>query len=87
MQAICAAISCQVAPTSPHFTALSGPPRCDRRTRLAVRTGDRFSKPASGEGLDAGLGAAEDEGVDVVGALVGVDGLQVEDVADHVVLV
>lgn len=39
------------------------------------------------EGLDAGDGAAEDEGVDVVRALVGVDGLQVHDVPDDVVLV
>ena len=42
---------------------------------------------SGGEGLDAGLGAAQDQGVDVVGALVGVDRLEVHDVADDVVLV
>src|SRR5579862_9380781 len=36
------------------------------------------------EGGDAGLGAPEDQGVDVVGALVGVDGFEVHDMADDV---
>src|SRR5258706_15502661 len=36
---------------------------------------------------DARLRAAQDQGVDVVRALVGVDGLEVHDVADHVVFV
>merc|ERR1711991_334213 len=39
------------------------------------------------EGLLAGNGTAKDEGVDVVRALVGVDGLEVHDVADDVVFV
>src|SRR5579883_1774295 len=46
-----------------------------------------LSPPSSIEGGDAGLGAAEDEGVDVVRALIGVDRLQIHDVADDVVLV
>src|SRR5208283_4758375 len=41
----------------------------------------------AGEGGDAGLGAPQDQGVDVVGAFVSVDRLQVHHVADHVVLV
>ena len=40
----------------------------------------------SGEGLDAGDGAAEDEAVDVVGAFVGVDGFEVLGVAHDVEL-
>src|SRR5438445_8281906 len=39
------------------------------------------------KGLDAGLRAAEDQRVDVVRALVGVDHLQVDDVADDAELV
>src|SRR5437899_7422429 len=39
----------------------------------------------SGKRLDAGDGAAEDQGVDVVGALIGVDGLEVLGVAHHVI--
>src|SRR6266436_7458008 len=35
--------------------------------------------------LDAGDGAAEDQGVDVVGAFIGVDGFQVRGVAHHVI--
>src|SRR6266851_6368721 len=41
----------------------------------------------AGERSDAGLGAAEDQGVDVVGAFIGVDRLEVHHVTDHVVLV
>src|SRR6266480_6990083 len=40
-----------------------------------------------GKGLDAGLRAAEDQGVDVVRAFVGIDHLQVDDVADDAELV
>src|SRR5205823_2698849 len=40
-----------------------------------------------GKGLDAGLRAAEDEGVDVVRAFVGIDHLEVDDVADDAELV
>src|SRR5690606_27028297 len=39
------------------------------------------------EGLDAGLGAAQDEGVDVVGALIGIDRLQVHDMTDDMVFI
>ena len=39
------------------------------------------------ESLESCDGTAEDEGVDVVGAFVGIDRLQVHDVADDVVLV
>src|SRR5687768_814452 len=39
------------------------------------------------EGLDSGLRPAEDQGVDIVGALVGVDHLEVDEVADHPELV
>src|SRR5438552_3475157 len=39
------------------------------------------------KGLDAGLRAAEDQGVDVVRAFVGIDHLQVDDVADDAELV
>src|SRR6266849_6270063 len=41
----------------------------------------------SAERRDAGLRAAEDEGVDVMRALVSVDRLEVHDVANHVELV
>src|SRR5690606_12587981 len=41
---------------------------------------------AGPEGADPGDGLAEDQRVDLVGALVGVDGLQVVHVADHGVL-
>src|SRR5690348_10371990 len=47
-----------------------------RRGSSSVRRGDR-----SAEGAEAGDGLAEDEGVDVVGALVGEDGLKVVHVA------
>ena len=39
------------------------------------------------EGRNASDSPANDEGVDVVGSLVGVDSLQVHDVSDDVVLV
>src|SRR5712672_2730148 len=42
---------------------------------------------ASEKRLDPGLGAAENQGVDVVGALVGVDGLEVRQHAHDVELV
>ena len=45
------------------------------------------SPTLSREGLDPSLRAPQDQGVDVVGALVGVDRLEIQDVADHVVLV
>src|SRR5207302_4007130 len=41
----------------------------------------------TGEGLDAGLRAPEDERVDIVRAFVGIDHLQVDDVADDAELV
>src|SRR5438309_2611326 len=44
-------------------------------------SGDKLSAIA-GEGLDPGLRAAEDQRVDVVRAFVGVDDLEVDDVAD-----
>src|SRR6218665_3867319 len=39
------------------------------------------------EGLDAGLGAAQDQRVHIMRAFVGVDHLQVHDMADHAVFV
>jgi hypothetical protein len=50
---------------------------------------EEYHMPAwsAGEGGDPGLGAAEDQGVDVVGAFVGIDRFEVHHVADHVVLV
>src|SRR3546814_16376214 len=49
----------------------------------------RSDRPGSvaGEGLQPGLGATQDQGMTVVGALVGVDRLEVEDVTDHLVLI
>src|SRR5579862_6410973 len=47
----------------------------------------RRRRGALHERLDARLRAAEDEGMDVVRALVGVDRLEVQDVADHAELV
>src|SRR5690606_26210237 len=59
-------------PGMPHVQKKPGP-----------TTGPGFYKAAAGlvEGLDAGLGAAQDEGVHVVGAFVGVDDFQVDQVA------
>src|SRR6266850_1237653 len=49
-------------------------------------SGDKLSAIA-GEGLDAGLRAAEDQRVDVVRAFVGIDHLEVDDMADDAELV
>src|SRR5689334_176215 len=46
-----------------------------------------FSWRLTREGGNAGLGATQYQGVDVVGAFIGVDRFQVHHVADHVVLV
>src|SRR3546814_11219447 len=49
----------------------------------------RSDRPGSvaGAGLQPGLGATQDQGMHVVGALVGVDRLEVEVVTDHLVLI
>lgn len=47
----------------------------------------RYDSIQSAEGLGSDLGLPEDQGVHVVDPLVGVDRLQVLDVADHVMLV
>src|SRR5690349_13042118 len=52
-----------------------------------TRTVWKSTRVQSHEGLDAGLGAAQDQRMDVVGALVGVDGLEVAHHAHHVELV
>ena len=44
-------------------------------------------KDSVSEGREAGDSPANDEGVDVVGSLVGVDSLQVHDVSDDVILI
>ena len=44
-------------------------------------------KGSVSEGREPRDAPADDEGVDVVGSLVGVDGLQVHDVSDDVVLI
>ena len=44
-------------------------------------------KDSISEGWDARDSPANDEGVDVVGSLVGVDSLQVHDVSDDVILI
>ena len=46
-----------------------------------------FASGVLEECLESGDAPAEDEGVDVVGSLVGVDGLQVHDVSDDVILI
>src|SRR5437667_2537301 len=70
-------------------TASSCPARAWKRammtSSIAVLRG--AGRKRSAEGGDAGLGAAEDEGVDVVRALVGVGRLEVHDMADDVELV
>src|SRR5471032_3453164 len=54
---------------------------------MSTSGGNSTASACCGEGLDAGDGAAEDQRMDVVRALVGVDRLEVHGVADHVILV
>src|SRR5262245_30749671 len=80
------------APRFPRRRAYAtGPAVISHRAPEGVSQDLRWSLPArpgiphaSGhaEGVEAGDVAADDEGVDVVRALVGVDGLEVEEVAD-----
>src|SRR5688572_20610186 len=53
----------------------------------AARKDATASAAPSLESAEPGLSPPKDEGVDVVGPLVGVDGLEVEHMADHVELV
>src|SRR5690606_10074078 len=75
----------RAAATSISDAGSARPTGCPRSSRATTRT--RTARRSSRERLNPGLGAAEDQGVDVVGALVRVDRLEVHDVADHVVLV
>src|SRR4051812_32135603 len=70
---VCARFCAQVMPG---VTSSAAQPAARRRRRNAAASGR--------EGLNIGLRPPEDERVDIVRALVGIDGFEVEDVADDV---